>query len=400
MPIKRSGAHFIHSSRTLYIQPKASVLGAFWPDIKGFTRPEPCSFRAAAGLGKANPYLPIMPLQLPPADKSLALCRAHVKLEEGNVVFRAALHDKSMPHKAIHSLGTKESDFSTLATIPTHDHEAIARYVEDLADRYLFSFDVYEPYKYLEPLAAYRLWSKRIEEATGIVLRQPCLSALCAHKIPRDFTGRLHQSSVKVKEGDIFNLQTACQLVADEIHIPVQIVTSSKSILQCDILRIHDKNKGVLIIRQFLFSRCGEPRSYAGKNQVIHVPTANAIKPFLALDSSECEWGDRIEMVLFADEMSIPDAISGIPDNCFAICCGDNAYLFGDYERHAINEFDPEYIVTHPFCPSVYLPTPFPGETTESILARFQKFLPEFVCRPVPYSQIQTALLGAALAAT
>ena len=329
-----------------------------------------------------------------------ALCQPHVRLENGNVLFRAALLQKGMPDKKVHLLGRNESDFITFASIPAADHEAIAQFVETLPNLYLFGHDAYEPFQCHEGLQVYRVWAKRVEEGAGIVLRKPILSKVCPDRIPNDITGHLNRSEVKIKKGELVNYATARQLIKDRIQIPFQITSNNGTIARCHIVSFIERNPGALFIRKQLFSGRGEPRGFAQKKKKISVPTANDTLPFLALEDTECEWGDKIDMIASPSDISAQEAICSLPDDCFAICREKDYFLFGSTESHAIRVFDADYIILTPILSEKTLPTPFTRKNAERVLARLQNFLSESPWKLVPYSEIKADLLGAILAST
>jgi len=63
------------------------------------------------------------------------------------------------------------------------DQKDIAPYVEELARSYR-----HKAFKNNE-VGCYRLWAECVKNATGIVLREPRLSNICEHGVPRNITG-------------------------------------------------------------------------------------------------------------------------------------------------------------------------------------------------------------------
>jgi len=122
-------------------------------------------------------------------------------------------------------------------TLPAHDHERIARFIESLAALHGFDSCPYytERSKRYDPLAAYHLWAKRLKRAAGIVLRKPRLSVIYENHIPRDILcSRLYGERIPnlhpadIGDVDILNDLVACGredvLVIEEAEMGVLTV--------------------------------------------------------------------------------------------------------------------------------------------------------------------------------
>ena len=295
-----------------------------------------------------------------------------------------------------------------------NEPEKIAQFAELLAERYLMNF--FEPFQNLDGLKAYRLWSKRVENATGVILRQPRLSMVCRSGIPRNITG--HKTRLNIKEGETFNYETACQLI-NEKFVPFVQITSNHRIIALEESSDKEPVQPVLPSSDHGIKTCAYLRSFDNKkpagiyllipryadhgfrngvdHATIQVPTAADSHPFLALEDTQCEWGEQIEMHTFDLWVPLVEAICSVPDSHFAIHNEGERYMFGQAMCHNVRKFDPAAIISEHVA-GIDLPTLFSPENAERILARLRKLIPESPWNLVPYPEIKADLLGAAFA--
>lgn len=345
-----------------------------------------------------------------PFPQVTGLHDAHVEMQNETVLFKFS----TVTHTTLTEIPPPPTPV-VHGPFPVSEPEKIAQFVEMLAERYLM--DLFEPFQNLDGLKAYRLWSKRVENATGIILRQPRLSMVCRFGIPRNISG--HTTRIDIKEGQPFNYETACQLINEKHSAFVQITSKHRIITveeSCDgelaqlvslssdpgiktrgYLRYFDTKKpGYMTLLMPLHADHGFQRRL--ERATIQVPTAGDAHPFLALESTQCEWGERIETHTFDLWTPLPEAICSVPDTYFAIHRDAEDFMFGQAMCHNVRKFNPAAIVSEHVA-GIDLPTLFSPENAESILARLQKFIPECPWNLVPYPEIKADLLGAAFAA-
>jgi hypothetical protein len=327
-----------------------------------------------------------MPASMPDHFQQTALHNARVELQNETVFFKAETQSQ---HE-------EEPTPSILGSFFVTEQEEIAQFVETLARRCVLPCDLYEPFQHFVGLHGYRLWAKRVENATGIMLRSPRLSYVCDFGIPRDITGHEFHSDTKIKAGQTFDYETACRLIKDKITTPVQ-VTSKSGIKSSGYLRFFDNKKpGSVVLQKFIYSKSGKPAML--KFRKINVRTAADVKPFLALEDTECEWGEQINIHRFDACIPFFEAICSVPDTYFAVHRNGEYYLCGESEEHQVVEFDPAWFVDRHRVKHTIFPALFSPENAEPMLARLRKYLPECEWNLVPSAEIKAALLGVSFA--
>lgn len=99
---------------------------------------------------------------------------------------RAFCGDRSDDFKTLYSVS--EDAFGSDGLQSADDHDGIARFLELLAHNY-DARCVVERNKELDGPDAYKLWSKRVKKAAGIVLRPPRLSKIYHLRVPPTIRG-------------------------------------------------------------------------------------------------------------------------------------------------------------------------------------------------------------------
>jgi hypothetical protein len=322
---------------------------------------------------------------VPIPNMKAALCHAHAKLENGNVLFRAALHQMNMPEETIHTFGENPADFTTFGTLPVADTDAISLFVEKLAQRYSPTLPVHEPFTHLSPFYAYRLWSDRVQAAAGIVLNPPRLSRVLPWGVPINITGNF---TPPVKKGQPFVYGEIADLLENAgFCLPAQF--SCKE----------------LTTKGYINDVLGEPPSYRfttygtrGEPVVLCVPVQKDAKKtnwfaaafarrslvqngdiFTIPDEyyGSTQWGETIDILPYPPYARLDklDYLFCLPDDAFAIRDGSGHFLCGHHNFHFLRKLG-----NIDFCgrDDLYIaPTLFTAENAIRIQSRLQRFLPE-----------------------